>query len=244
MKLLLSSTTGIFLLCGLLQADENKTTIRKSTNVQKSVTVTSDGNQTIKKTTITENGKTRTITEITDADGNTQIVEEGDASIEKKAPDEQKESTVWLGLKPAKASAVLKGQLGLKENEGLVVEVVAPDGPAAKAGIQVNDLLLSMDEKALGTPEELEANLRIKKSDEKANFGVMRKGERKTIEITLENRPKNQQTNTKKKIQRRTHTGGTFDEILSDPNIPESFKKTVREMQRRQKEFREKHKID
>ena len=158
MKLLQSPISALLLLIpvsGLLQADEQGKRTSQSSNVKKSVTVTSDGNQTIKKTTITENGKTRTITEITDADGNTKVVE-GDKEPKR---EEQKEPRVWLGLKAREASAALRGQLGLEDEEGLVVEVLAKEGPAAKADIQVNDLLLSMNEDSLGTPEELDLKI-------------------------------------------------------------------------------------
>ncbi len=242
MKSLQSPIKALLLLipaCGLLCADEQSAASSESSSVKKSVTVTSDGNQTIKKTTITENGKTQTITEITDANGKTRIIEEGD----EKNPKDHSESKVWLGLKPRKASAALRGQLELKENEGLVVEVIAPDGPASKAGIRVNDLLLSLDEESSGTPDELEARLHRKKAGETVNLEVMRKGQRKTIGVTLENQPKGRQADPNKR-QQKGKGNQAFEEILSDPNVPESFKEKVREMQRRQKEFMDKHKIN
>jgi len=243
-QLSIAAALLLFPTCGWLLADQNRTSFSQSSNVQKSVTVTSDGKQTIKKTTITKNGETRTITEITDADGNTRIVKDSEENKSKEDSEPQKKSEIWLGLKPRIASNVLKGQLDLKENEGLVVEVIAPNGPAAKAGIQVNDLLLSLDKKPLGSPKELEAELQKKKAGEKGNFEVMRKGGRTTKEVTFENRPQRKENGLTENDPESGHTSGTFEEILSDPNIPESFKKTVREMQRRQREFMEKHKID
>ena len=38
--------------------------------------------------------------------------------------------------------------------------------------------------------------------------------------------------------------GEAFDSILSNPNLPESFKERIKEMQKRQKEQREKRKVD
>jgi membrane-associated protease RseP (regulator of RpoE activity) len=218
-----------------------------SSSVSQSVTVTSDGNQTIKKTVYTENGVTKTKVEVTDANGKTKIIEGDDDGKPGAKPDEEaaKEGRVWIGLKVRKASQALKSQIGLKNNEGLVVEVVAPKGPASKAGIIVDDLILELDEKPMASPEALEAEIQKHKEGDIVEVLVMREGQRKKIEAILERRPADQKEEAEEKPKGGNNTGDQkdpFDVMLTDPNVPESFKKTVREMQKRQEEFKKKQK--
>ena len=226
--------TFLIAMMGSVLADENKTT-----SVSKSVTVTSDGNQTIRKTIITKNGKTRITTEITDADGNTKTID-GDPNQPKEKNPEADQKGVWIGLKARKASQALKNQIGLKDDEGLVVEVVAPESPAFKAKIFVEDLLLSIDGESVGTPEKLGAVVGKKKAGDVVELVVMRRGKRDVVKVTLEDRPASQNKAKPKKAEGEANGGvmkDAFDAILSDPNVPESFKKTVREMRKR-------HRID
>ena len=46
-------------------------------------------------------------------------------------------------------------QLGLKEGEGVVVENVLPDSPAAAAGVQDGDVILQANQTAVGSVAEL-----------------------------------------------------------------------------------------
>ena len=251
---------ALALMSGSARADESKKAEAKaesevkaeasgneSSSVSKSVTVTSDGNQTIKKTVYTENGVTKTKVEVTDANGKTKIIEGDDDGKPGAKPDEEaaKEGRVWIGLKVRKASQALKSQIGLKNNEGLVVEVVAPKGPASKAGIIVDDLILELDEKPMASPEALETEIQKHKEGDIVEVLVMREGQRKKIEVTLERRPADQNEEDGEKPKDGNNAGDQkdpFDVMLTDPNVPESFKKTVREMQKRQEEFKKKQK--
>src|SRR5262249_58522019 len=46
-------------------------------------------------------------------------------------------------------------QLGLKKGEGVVVENVLPDSPAAEAGVQSGDVILQANQTAVGSVAEL-----------------------------------------------------------------------------------------
>ena len=57
-----------------------------------------------------------------------------------------------LGATLEQADRAVRAQLGLPDDRGLVVWSLAPDGPAARAGLQVNDILLTLDGKPLDRP--------------------------------------------------------------------------------------------
>lgn len=64
-------------------------------------------------------------------------------------------SDYWLGLECRPVPPSLRAQLKLSEDEGLLVEQVAPDSPAAKVGLEQYDVLLKADGKPLGKLQDL-----------------------------------------------------------------------------------------
>ena len=94
----------------------------------------------------------------------------------------------WLGVGCCPAADALRSQLGLSESEGLVVENVVPDSPAAKAGIEKHDVLLAAGDKPLGKIGDLiEA---IDATEEKPlAIELIRGGKKKSITATPAKRP-------------------------------------------------------
>lgn len=250
MKILLSlSALAVVIGASPLLAQVNVQT----SSVTKRVTVTSDGNRTIKKTVIIRDGVEEVTTEITDAHGNTTTVP--NSKTAPKAKPETKKNA-WLGLRVQKVSPALRAQLGLPENQGALIDEVAAEGPAAEAGIKKGDLLLSIDEKAIGNAQDVKNALKDRKADEKASLATMRGGQKETVEVTLGERAEvsgkidplfpvpdilrpDRAGDGQAQIQIQ---GGDFDSILENPNIPEEFKQTVRDMRKQIEEFRRTHK--
>ena len=65
-----------------------------------------------------------------------------------------------IGVEVAPADDTLRAQLELPAEQGLVVTSVLPDTPAAKAGLQAHDVLLSVDDKPIAKPEELHVQVK------------------------------------------------------------------------------------
>jgi len=59
----------------------------------------------------------------------------------------------WIGVECHEASPELRSQLGLKDDEGLVVIHVAEDSPASKAGLKQHDVIVAAGQG--GTPNRL-----------------------------------------------------------------------------------------
>jgi S1-C subfamily serine protease len=89
-------------------------------------------------------------------------------------------------------SDVLIEQLGLKKDQGLVVQEIRPDSAAAKAGLKVYDILLELGGKPIPSEVgELTRMLGDVKADTPVDLVILRKGKQETIKgITLtETRP-------------------------------------------------------
>lgn len=60
-----------------------------------------------------------------------------------------------VGLAPAFAARRMRRAVGLPERDGLLVRVVEPDSPAARAGLREGDLLVEADGRALANADDL-----------------------------------------------------------------------------------------
>lgn len=240
--------------------NETKTSTNKQT-----VTVTSDGKRTIKKTVTVRDGKEEVTTETTDENGKT-TVDRGDGAnggSNKDPGAAGPQDGPWLGLRVKDTPAALRDQLDLAEDEGVLVDVVAPDGPAAKAGLKVNDLLLKLADRKLAMPQDLRDALKEHKAGDTVAIEVLSKGKRSTVEVTLGERPANEGAqeppqdakdmldkarkmletepgNGKVEVEVSGSAAG-LDAVLNNPNVPEDFKKTVREMQQKMLDFEKQH---
>ncbi len=105
------------------------------------------------------------------------------------ASSDQEPGKYWIGVECREAPPELKSQLGLAEDEGLVVVHLTADGPAAKAGIKRHDIVVSAgDDKLKRVPDLIKA---VNAADGKEiSLKVIRAGKEQTIAITPAERPK------------------------------------------------------
>lgn len=112
------------------------------------------------------------------------------AAIEQaQQPIEKKDDTAFLGVISQPVPEILREHLGLEENEGVMIQTVIPDGPAAKAGIAANDVITSIDGKAITSPQDLSAAIAKHKSGEKIDAAIVHHGKPKQLNIELGERP-------------------------------------------------------
>jgi S1-C subfamily serine protease len=95
----------------------------------------------------------------------------------------------YIGLVPGAITPEIAQQLRLEDATGVAVLSVAENGPAERAGIRPGDILRSMDDEELRTPEDLLTALRQRDPGDEVSVEVQRDGESNTVDITLTDRP-------------------------------------------------------
>src|SRR5882724_4363828 len=73
-------------------------------------------------------------------------------TVEVNQEDQPVGTDAWLGVSTSEASETLSSQLNLRPGVGLVINYVASNSPAAKAGLQKNDVLVRLDDQSLVHP--------------------------------------------------------------------------------------------
>jgi membrane-associated protease RseP (regulator of RpoE activity) len=94
-------------------------------------------------------------------------------------------SVTWGGVKLGKVNADMQLQLGLEENEGLLIAAVEPNTPAEKAGLKANDVLVKINDKSVPNDYDAFGTLvKDVKADESADIVVVRDGKEQTLKGT------------------------------------------------------------
>lgn len=88
-----------------------------------------------------------------------------------------------FGLRLSRAPAVLREQLALPRGAGLVVEAVDPGSTAARAGFQVNDVVVRIDEQLLLLPDQFTALVDATPADTAIACHLVRAGRPLTVRI-------------------------------------------------------------
>lgn len=86
--------------------------------------------------------------------------------------------------RPVKGSGYLG--IGTEETElGLQVKKLAEDGPAAKAGLQIDDLIVEIDGSSIKNKKDLKAELKDASEGDELEVKIIRNKEEKTLKIVL-----------------------------------------------------------
>jgi serine protease DegQ len=96
----------------------------------------------------------------------------------------------FLGVQPATLTPDIAQQLGMPVSAGVIVEQVAPNSPAARAGIRAGDVLVQFGDRQLQTAEDLLLALRQAKVGDRVQVTYVDKGgKRNTVTVTLAQAP-------------------------------------------------------
>ena len=107
----------------------------------------------------------------------------------------------WLGVMIQQITPQLKDKLGLSTEAGALVSQVTPGGPAEKAGIQRGDVIVSFDGQTVKEMNDLPFLVAKTEVGKKVPVVVLRKGEKKTIQVTIAQMKEEQEE------EQRTETG-------------------------------------
>ena len=96
-----------------------------------------------------------------------------------------KVSRGWLGVVIQEVNKDLAESFGLDKPAGALVAQVLENGPAAKGGLQVGDVILSMNGQPIVMSADLPHLVGALKAGAKAELEVVREGKRKTLQLTV-----------------------------------------------------------
>jgi C-terminal processing protease CtpA/Prc len=92
----------------------------------------------------------------------------------------------WLGIETREVSADSVKQLKLPAERGVVVGRIAPDSPAAKAGLKQNDVITEVNGQPLEGTGQLRRMIREIPAGRTAQLGIWRDGKAQTVSVMME----------------------------------------------------------
>jgi serine protease Do len=99
----------------------------------------------------------------------------------------------WLGVQIQPVTAEIADSLGLKKAEGAIVAQPQADSPASKAGIVAGDVITEIDGASIKDSRELARKVGMMAPGTKVKMTLVRKGEIKTLGLTLGQMPNEKQ---------------------------------------------------
>ena len=116
----------------------------------------------------------------------------------------------WMGVRIQAVTADIADSVGLKKAEGALVAEPQSDSPAAKAGILAGDVITAVDGNEVKTPRDLARKISATAPGTEVKLSILRKGEEKTVSLTLGQQPDQRQGDTSTDQQQ----GSPFQKFL------------------------------
>jgi serine protease Do len=99
----------------------------------------------------------------------------------------------WLGVQIQPVTPAIASSLGLKNDHGALVAVIAPDSPSAAAGLKQGDVILAFNGKEIAKLRDLPSLVSANAPGAKATLTVWRSGKETQVDIKLGEMPANPQ---------------------------------------------------
>jgi serine protease Do len=120
--------------------------------------------------------------------------------------DKGKVTRGWIGVQIQEVTPDLVEDLGLKAPRGALVAEPQPGAPAAKAGIESGDVIVSVNGKEARDSREVARIISGLPPGTSATIGVVRKGQEKSFNIMLGNLPDQGEANAKPETPKQKGT--------------------------------------
>ena len=91
----------------------------------------------------------------------------------------------WLGVRIQAMTPELAKSFNVKPDEGVLVAAVDPDSPAHNAGLKSGDVMLTFEGKEIHNPRDLSLAVADTKVGTMANMGVLRNGQKLSLEVKV-----------------------------------------------------------
>jgi serine protease Do len=96
----------------------------------------------------------------------------------------------YLGIRIQQPNEAMAKAFGIKPHQGIVVGFVEPGTPAAKAGLQRGDVIVSLDGKPVRSVHRFRNAIARQSPGSAVKLKVLRKGEARAVKVTLGRLPK------------------------------------------------------
>jgi Do/DeqQ family serine protease len=95
----------------------------------------------------------------------------------------------WLGIEPQDMTADLARAFGLERVRGVIIAGIMRDGPGAKGGLKVGDIVQMIAGQPVNDTQRLMARIAANAPGETIELGIYRNGRTQTLTLTLGQRP-------------------------------------------------------
>jgi serine protease Do len=95
----------------------------------------------------------------------------------------------YLGARIESLGPELADYFAVEPDKGVLVVEVAPDSPAAKAGLKPGDVIVALNSDPVANPRALLAQLDERKPGDQVTIGVLRHGKSVSLTATLDQAP-------------------------------------------------------
>jgi len=113
----------------------------------------------------------------------------------------------WIGVQVQPVTAAIADSLGMRNAEGALVSEAQANGPAAKAGIQSGDVITAVNGDAVRDSRDLAKKIGAIAPGTKVTLGILRKGERQNVTMSLQEMPNDRQAKADTGAQEKDSDG-------------------------------------
>jgi serine protease Do len=99
----------------------------------------------------------------------------------------------WLGIGIQDVSAAVAKAYGVSPNQGAIINLVEPNGPGAKAGLQVGDVITQLNGQPVNGANDLKLKVGEMRPGTTVHLKVVHNGTPRDVTIALGEQPENQQ---------------------------------------------------
>ncbi|HVX77496.1 MAG TPA: Do family serine endopeptidase [Bradyrhizobium sp.] len=104
----------------------------------------------------------------------------------------------WIGVRVQTITPALAEALEWKKAVGALVAQLEPDGPAAKQGIEVGDIITSVNDRGVKDPRDLARTVGSMVPGSSIKLGVFRNGQERSLTVKLAELPRSTQAKAEK----------------------------------------------
>lgn len=147
----------------------------------------------------------------------------------------------FLGVRLLGMTPELRAHYGAPRDAGVLVSEVEPESPAARAGLQVGDIITQAAGESVDSIGDLVREVRGKKKGESLDLEVSRGGSTKRMTVTVEERKGSLIGSEGKRARRlRTRDFGSLRPLLDRAEGLSRLQERLEEMEKRMKELEKK----